>query len=94
MHFRQKKGLYLCSNQVVLEHPFYNTEIGRKTWDEMVENHNNGTMKNESIESGVLRMSEDGNTVEVHMSIELPSKFGSLMKWEEERAIRLGDEDN
>lgn len=93
VHFRQRKGLYLCSNKVILEHPFYNTEHGRKVWNELYENHEKSDPKNEGIERGILRMSEDGSTVEVYVSIELPPKFGNLMKWEEARAKRFEEED-
>jgi hypothetical protein len=31
-HFH-KRGLFLCSNQVVLEHPHYNSEPGRPEWE-------------------------------------------------------------
>lgn len=94
IHFRQKKGLYLCSNKVVLEHPFYNSVLGRKTWDEIKEIHENGDNKNDLIENGVLRESSDGQTVEVHVSIELPQKFVNLMKWEEKRALRFANDEN
>merc|ERR1712127_655997 len=92
-YFREKKGLYLCSNKVVLEHPFYNSEDGRESWEKIMENHRNGILKNKHIESGVLRISEDGTTVEVHVSIELPQKFEYLMRWEEERALRFSSND-
>jgi len=37
-------------------------------------------------------MSEDGTKVEVHVSIDLPTKFENLMKWEEARVNRFKDE--
>lgn len=40
----------------------------------------------------MLRVSDDGKKVEVHVSIDLPSKFGNLMKWEEARVNRFEDE--
>ena len=92
LYFRQS-GLFLCSNKVVLEHPFYNTEDGRSKWDKLIDDHNNDRIKNKYVENGVLRLSDDGNTVEVHASIELPLKFTNLMKWEEDRFERLSIKD-
>ena len=60
----------------------------------MNENHDNGEKKNELIESGVLRLSNDGCTVEVHASIDLPQKFKNLMKWEEKRALQFANDDS
>lgn len=92
LHFRAK-GLYLCSNQVILEHPFYNTEIGRKVWDEMTARNINEVREEDSnfIGNTTVRLSEDGSTVEVHASIETPLKFKNLLRWEEDRATRLGE---
>lgn len=58
----------------------------------MLENHQQNDVKNQYIEKGMLRVSDDGKKVEVHVSIDLPSKFGNLMKWEEARVNRFEDE--
>ena len=40
----RKRGLMLCSNQLLLEHPYYNTNQGRKAWGRLVKKHNNNTI--------------------------------------------------
>jgi 23S rRNA-/tRNA-specific pseudouridylate synthase len=79
------RGLFLCSNKVSLHHPYYNTVEGRAVWDKLGEK--------EKWANGTLRLSEDGSTVEVHASIDLPNKFYSFLSKEEERQEKLGDED-
>ena len=78
------RGLFLCSNKVKLEHPYFNTEEGRLEWESLPEK--------EKFANGTLVLSEDGNTVEVHASIELPNKFHSFLANEEKREARLGGE--
>jgi len=80
------RGLFLCSNKVSLEHPYYNTEVGRKKWENLPEE--------EKYQNGMLRLSEDGEVVEVHASIDLPEKFESFMKNEESRFERLAAGDD
>jgi len=79
----RRRGLFLCSNKVRLDHPYYNTIQGRKEWENLppIEKWANGT----------LTLSEDGtNTVEVHASIDLPNKFHSFLAKEMERQKKLG----
>jgi hypothetical protein len=80
----RERGLFLCSNQVTLEHPFYNSEMGRKLFDEMSEE--------QRFAGGKLWLSED-DTVMVSASIKIPEKFGSLLDREEERFLKLSDQD-
>ena len=75
------RGLFLCSNKVCLDHPHYNTEIGRKEWDSLPHE--------DKWAGGRIRLSEDGTTVQVHLEISLPSKFESFLEWEEERVNKL-----
>ena len=84
------RGLFLCSNKVNLDHPYYNTEVGRKEWDALPDN--------EKWANGTLCLSEDGSRVEVCASIELPPKFQSFLKNEEQRKekfdIKTGSDDD
>lgn len=80
------RGLFLCSNKVSLEHPYYNTEVGREEWDNLSDE--------EKYQNGMIRLSEDGEVVEVHASIDLPEKFNSFLRNEESRFERLGAEDD
>ena len=68
-------GLFLCSNQVKLRHPYYNTVEGQKEWENM-----NNENDNES-----LHTTSENDFVHVHASIDLPTKFKSFLKREEER---------
>lgn len=74
------RGLFLCSNRVVLEHPFFNTEQGRSEWEALSDQ--------QKFASGNLYLSEDG-VVMVKASIDLPNKFHSFLAKEEERAQKL-----
>jgi 23S rRNA-/tRNA-specific pseudouridylate synthase len=78
------RGLFLCSNKVSLDHPYYNTPEGRAEWDKLPES--------EKWANGTLSLSEDGSTVEVHASIDLPDKFQSFLSKEEGRQEKLGGE--
>lgn len=69
-------GLFLCSNRVTLEHPYYNTVVGRKFFDD------NREILLEANNS--LWLAEDG-TVMVSASIPIPNKFEAFMDREEER---------
>lgn len=78
------RGLFLCSHRVVLDHPYYNTPEGREEWDATVD-------EEKKYAGGMIHLDETSNLVKVSCEIELPKKFSSLMKWEEERANKLGD---
>ena len=69
-------GFYLCSNKVTLEHPFYNTPLGRKEWEANKEKLMKENKKGDS-DSRVSITEEDG-TVLVHCEIDLPSKFSEF----------------
>lgn len=76
------RGLFLCSNRVVLEHPYYNTEGGRADWEALPDS--------EKWANGMIRFSEDGTTLEVHASIDLPDKFQSFLATERKRYEKFG----
>ena len=73
-------GLFLCSNRVTLEHPYYNTSVGRRDFEEM--------KKHEGKANDAVWLAEDG-TVMVGVSIPIPDKFEGFLKREEERYNRL-----
>lgn len=78
------RGLFLCSNKVSLEHPYYNSPEGRREWESLPET--------EKWANGVISLSEDGSTVQVHASIDLPNKFYNFLANEGERYEILGGE--
>jgi hypothetical protein len=80
----REHGLFLCSNGVKLEHPFYNSEKGRKTFDELTEE--------ERTAGGMLCLSTD-NKVIVRASIEIPENFGDFMDREEELCNQLSEQE-
>eukprot|EP00536_Pseudo-nitzschia_multiseries_P006620 jgi/Psemu1/255525/estExt_Genewise1Plus.C_1440010 len=79
------RGLFLCSNEVRLDHPYYNTVEGRAEWEALP--------PDQKWANGSLALSEDGTTVEVHASIDLPNKFRSFLAAERNRYQKLGDSD-
>ena len=75
------RGLFLCSNKVSLEHPYYNSVEGRAEWECLPDD--------EKWANGFISLSTDGSTVEVHATIELPKKFQSFMLNEGDRQEKL-----
>jgi 23S rRNA-/tRNA-specific pseudouridylate synthase len=83
MRFRER-GLFLCSNRISLEHPFYNSKEGRPIWEAL----------DEEVKYGKNLWLSEANRVMVSASIELPEKFENLLAREEERFYKFeGDAD-
>jgi 23S rRNA-/tRNA-specific pseudouridylate synthase len=83
MRFRER-GLFLCSNRISLEHPFYNSKEGRPIWEGL----------DEEVKYGKHLWLSEANRVMVTASIELPDKFENLLEREEERFHKFeGDGD-
>ena len=85
LRFRER-GLFLCSNEIELEHPYYNTPSGRKIWidmDRSVQSHGDA----------ILREDEDTGMVIVKARIELPEKFQSFIERESSRAKKFMEEE-
>lgn len=82
------RGLFLCSNKVTLDHPYYNTEVGRKEWENLSDDV--------KWANGMIKLSDDGDKkiVQVSASIDLPGKFDSFLKSEEERAEKFASDNN
>ena len=82
-HFR-RRGLYLCSRGLVLQHPCYNSDDGRKEWERRRRENRQGWDEG-------LRLSNDG-IVEVAVRLDLPGKFDKLLdgeeKWAEQHALQ------
>lgn len=72
----RQRGLFLCSNGIELQHPYYNSPIGEDEW-------------NDELESDVLY--KDGSTghVMIKARIELPDKFASFLFHENKRAEKF-----
>jgi hypothetical protein len=79
MAFRER-GLFLCSNRVIMEHPYYNTDVGRNEWEALDDDSKFG--------GGMLSLSQDG-IVRVSASIDLPTKFESFLNREEARSSKF-----
>ncbi|CAJ1960979.1 unnamed protein product [Cylindrotheca closterium] len=82
--YLRERGLFLCSNSVVLEHPYYNSEIGRTEFANLSDAA--------KLEMKGVEQAPDG-TVVVRASIPLPQKFASFMKREQYRYEQLQDQD-
>eukprot|EP00550_Attheya_septentrionalis_P009044 CAMPEP_0198283538 /NCGR_PEP_ID=MMETSP1449-20131203/3105_1 /TAXON_ID=420275 /ORGANISM="Attheya septentrionalis, Strain CCMP2084" /LENGTH=581 /DNA_ID=CAMNT_0043980183 /DNA_START=154 /DNA_END=1899 /DNA_ORIENTATION=- len=78
-------GLFLCSSKVILEHPYFNSPEGREEWD---------AIEDESVKyhGGMIRLSPDGKVVQIHASINLPEKFSSLQRREQQRAETFAED--
>lgn len=72
----RERGLFLCSTRVSLEHPFYNTDEGRRAFKSL-----------QALPDGV-HSAQDGKVM-VTVSISLPDKFESMMEREDDRYERL-----
>ncbi len=72
----RKRGLFLCSNEIEIEHPYYNTPLGQMAWlDEM--------------ESDIIYTDKESGRVMVKATIELPDKFQSFLAHESSRAEKF-----
>mmetsp|Transcript_4354 Transcript_4354/g.9640 ORF Transcript_4354/g.9640 Transcript_4354/m.9640 type:complete len:549 (-) Transcript_4354:67-1713(-) len=78
----RSRGLFLCSNAVELEHPFYNTPAGREDWI---------SLGQREIRHGDALLWEDDSTgtVKIKAKIELPQKFESFLRRENERVDKF-----
>lgn len=76
-------GLFLCSNRVTLEHPYYNTLAGRADFDRMRQG-------GQQLPEG-LWIAENG-MVMVTATIPIPEKFHNLLRREEDRFNLLSNQ--
>lgn len=82
------RGMFLCSNKVVLEHPYYNSDDGRQEWKALNLDLEE-TYKEGNCCSYRIWYDDALDKVMVEAEIPLPSKFDSLLKNEEERSARF-----
>lgn len=68
----REEGLFLCSNRVTLEHPFYNTKDGQSKLNE-------DYLTKKTADACHFTEDDDG-TVLVNVEIDLPEKFHDMMK--------------
>jgi len=82
----RKRGLFLCSNEITIEHPYYNTPSGREEWSQM----NKESLR---LDEG-CNLEEDKETgnVTVRVRIDLPEKFASFLSHEDARANKFLNE--
>mmetsp|Transcript_17303 Transcript_17303/g.37358 ORF Transcript_17303/g.37358 Transcript_17303/m.37358 type:complete len:584 (+) Transcript_17303:89-1840(+) len=83
----RKRGLFLCSNEIELEHPYYNTPSGRKEWFDM--------SSGEKIYGDAsLREDDDTGMVMIKAMTTLPDKFESFLEGQARAAAkRAGDDE-
>jgi len=86
LRFRDR-GLFLCASAVTHEHPYYNTVEGRRVWEHELD-------ETKKYAGGLLWYSEKDDRVMLSARIELPDKFHKLLAREEERYIKLHDENS
>jgi hypothetical protein len=82
-YFRHR-GLFLCSNQIEIAHPYYNTPAGRKQWIDMD--------RRMQIHGGAMIWEDDTGVVTIKATIKIPDKFRTFMERENTRAIKFMDD--
>ena len=75
----RKRGMFLCSNELVVEHPYYNTPAGYKHWKNMSQSE-----KSSYGDDAEIYEDEDGKVM-VKARIDLPEKFSSFLEREDIR---------
>ena len=77
----RERGLFLCSNRVQLEHPYYNTKEGRVIFDKLP--------PQPELDGVQIWLDPDTDKVMVAAEIPLPAKFSSFLQHEDERYAKL-----
>mmetsp|Transcript_21462 Transcript_21462/g.31777 ORF Transcript_21462/g.31777 Transcript_21462/m.31777 type:complete len:477 (+) Transcript_21462:814-2244(+) len=72
-----RNGLYLCSNGVSIEHPYFNTIAGRLDWEDL----------DSSLDQNI-RLFEDQSSIILTVQKEMPKRFEKLLDGEEVWANR------
>lgn len=78
----RKRGLFLCSNEIELDHPWYNTGSGLEEWARMGE----GKVK---IGNATLFRENTMEPVRIKARVPLPAKFESFLYHENKRALKF-----
>ena len=79
----RKRGLFLCSNELVVAHPYYNTPAGHKEWTDMSQSEKSCYGDDAEL------YEDDTGIVMVKASISLPEKFYSFLEREDARANKF-----
>lgn len=77
------RGLFLCSNRITLEHPFYNSVAGSAVWEKLSEDR-------KFFDGGRLWLSDTGKAM-ITAEITLPEKFRNLLLKSEKRHKKMTD---
>lgn len=79
----RKRGLFLCSNELVVEHPYFNTQAGHKQWTDMSQS------EKRSYGDEAVLYDDDTGIVMVKVRIDLPDKFSTFLEREDHRANKF-----
>ena len=71
----RENGFYLCSNQIVIEHPFYNSPQGKTLWTKVKEEE---IKKCDDHKERIRIAEESDGRVLVYAEIDLPQKFDDV----------------
>jgi hypothetical protein len=82
-YFRHR-GLFLCSNQIEIAHPYYNTPAGRKQWFDMD--------RRIQIHGEAMIWEDETGLAMIKATIDIPDKFRTFMERENTRAIKFMDD--
>jgi len=72
----RQRGLFLCSNGIEIQHPYYNSPSGQKEWSD-------------AMTSEVLYKDKATGCIMVNARIDLPDKFNSFLFHENKRAEKF-----
>ena len=72
----RQRGLFLCSNAIRIQHPYFISPSGREEWDS-------------TFESDSLYKDKESGHVMVNARIDIPSKFNSFLYHEKKRAAKF-----
>jgi hypothetical protein len=89
MKFRGQ-GLFLSSTRVILEHPYYNTELGRLEWDQMKTKESHSMDPIETV--GEFQIYEENGKIMVVAEIGLPQKFHRVLERANDRFDKFSDQ--
>ena len=72
------QGMFLCSNKVRFEHPYFNTTEGKKEWSDVCDDDS-------AKEFNKLQIDASTGVASVHVYVDVPDKFVALLEKEESR---------
>jgi len=92
-HALRARGLLLCSNRVIMQHPYYNSKKGRQIWVAMTKETDDVQHFDSPVEGATVCMktNKEGMVV-VEVEIQLPKTFHYLLREEEEMYYKFQQE--